>query len=111
MLLSEKSEDEVRELLAASELIRRTEHTLVSPKQILGELAKAREQGWYIIDQELELGVRAASAPVRDRTGQIVAAINSSTSSARMSIEEIVDSIVPKVVRAADQVSAALRAQ
>ncbi len=111
VLMSEMPEAEVRQLLNDSELIRRTDHTVTRPKQILDELAKARDQGWYVIDQELEIGVRAASAPVRDRRGHIVAAINSSTSSARMSVDEIVDSVVPRVVRAADEVSTALRAQ
>jgi IclR family pca regulon transcriptional regulator len=74
----------------------------------MAEIEKARAQGWYLIDQELELGVRAVAAPVRDRSGQIVAAVNVSTAVARMTQADMIENVVPRVVRTADDISAAL---
>ena len=77
----------------------------------LAELERARSQGWYLIDQELELGVRAVAAPVRDRSGRVIAAINVSTAVARTSQQDMVDTIVPKLVNTADEISAALHSR
>ena len=74
----------------------------------MAEIEKARAQGWYLIDQELELGVRAVAAPVRDRSGRIVAAVNVSTAVARMTQADMIENVVPRVVRTADDISAAL---
>jgi DNA-binding IclR family transcriptional regulator len=49
------------------------------------ELARIRARGYALLDEELEEGVVGASAPVRDLTGSIVAAINVSAPRSRVS--------------------------
>lgn len=53
-------------------------------QSLLVELERIREQGYALSDEELEFGVVAASAPVRDLTGRVVAAINVSAPKARI---------------------------
>lgn len=48
------------------------------------ELARIRQRGYATLDEELEAGVVGASAPVRDATGAIIAAINVSAPKSRM---------------------------
>lgn len=48
------------------------------------ELARIRSRGFALLDEELELGVVGASAPVRDFSGRIVAAINVSAPKSRI---------------------------
>jgi len=48
------------------------------------EVARIRDCGYAISDEELEVGVVAASAPVTDFTGRVVAAVNVSAPKARM---------------------------
>lgn len=107
VLLSDLPRSEVDAVLTASDLTAATERTKTDPGEILAELDLARSQGWYVIDQELELGVRAAAAPVRDRSGRVVGAINVSTSTARMTKAKVIDALVPKVVDAAERLSSA----
>ena len=109
VLLSDCDIAEVERVLAASDLVARTEKTVTEPTMILAEIKKARTQGWYLIDQELELGVRAVAAPVRDRSGRVVAAVNVSTAVARMTRRHMINAVVPQVARTADDISAALR--
>ncbi len=111
VLLADLDEAEVLRVLLASDLTARTEHTQTAPQKILAELERARNQGWYLIDQELELGVRAVAAPVRDRSGRVIAAINVSTAVARTSQQDMVDTIVPKLVNTAEEISAALHSR
>ena len=47
----------------------RTEFTITDPARLADELAKVREQGWALVDQELEIGLRSIAAPLRDSGG------------------------------------------
>ena len=62
--------------------------TLTSREMLRVELAKVRSQGWALVDQELEEGLRSIAAPIRDRTGRTIAAVNLSAHASRMSIDE-----------------------
>ena len=53
-----------------------THYTITDPAVLSGELARVRAQGWALVDQELEEGLRSIAAPVRDATGEVVAAVN-----------------------------------
>lgn len=64
-------------------------------------LVQVREQGWAIVDQELEAGLRSVAAPVHDAAGSVVAAINVSTTTATASLERIRDEFLPAVLATA----------
>lgn len=111
VLLADLDRAGVDAVLEASDLVARTDRSTTSVEQIYAELEIAKAQGWYLIDEELELGIRAAAAPVRDLSGRVVAAINVSTTKARMSREDLIESVVPKLVETAKRLSAALQAR
>ncbi|MEP4422508.1 MAG: IclR family transcriptional regulator C-terminal domain-containing protein, partial [Nitratireductor sp.] len=46
-------------------------------------------------DEELEPGLRSIAVPVRDGNGAIVAAINVSTQTARLSVAELKSEVLP----------------
>jgi len=56
-----------------------TPRTLVEPDRLRAELARVSEQGWSLVDGELENGLRAIAVPIT-RAGATVAAINVSMS-------------------------------
>lgn len=70
---------------------------------LLVELERIRAQGYALSDEELEFGVVAASAPVTDLTGRVVAAINVSAPKAR--IGHRLDALGTFVGRAARELS------
>jgi len=47
-----------------------------STDEFASELLKIRQQGFSIVDEEFEIGVVGCSAPIRDASGRIVAALN-----------------------------------
>ena len=61
--------------------------TVTSADALRAELAKVRRQGWALVDQELEEGLRSVAAPIRDRSGTVVAAMNLSAHASRMTID------------------------
>ena len=48
-----------------------------------------RSQGYALVDQELELGIRSVAAPLRDRRGRTLAAVNVGTHAARVTLKEL----------------------
>jgi IclR family pca regulon transcriptional regulator len=85
-----------------------TPRTVTDPSALRAELARVRAQGWSIVDEELEVGLLSAAAPVRDRTGQVVAALASSTSAGRSSHGELERNVVPLLVETAGRITADL---
>jgi DNA-binding IclR family transcriptional regulator len=55
-----------------------------STKELIDELAKVRQQGFSVVDEEFEIGVVGCSAPIRDASGRIVAALNIGAPKARL---------------------------
>ncbi|TDC85784.1 IclR family transcriptional regulator [Micromonospora sp. KC606] len=76
VLLAHLSEERLNAVLDTAELPAYTEHTITSRKALIEELTKIREEGFATAFEELEAGLNAAAAPVRDHTGTIVAAMS-----------------------------------
>jgi IclR family pca regulon transcriptional regulator len=75
--------------------------TITSAADLGAELDRVRAQGWAIVDQELEAGLRSVAAPVRDRSGLTVAAINVSVHASRTTLDGIRRKLVPPLRAAA----------
>jgi DNA-binding IclR family transcriptional regulator len=84
VLLAWLWEARVDELLGPPPYATRTAATLVQREPLLADLEATRRRGWAIDAQEYEPGVRCLAAPVRDRDGDIVAALSVSAPTARL---------------------------
>jgi IclR family pca regulon transcriptional regulator len=109
VLLSCLADDELEAYLDAVQLERLSPRTVTSRDALRAELAKARTQGWALVDQELEEGLRSIAAPIRDRTGRTVAAVNLSAHASRMSIDTGRRKLVPPLLATAARIEADLR--
>ena len=87
-----------------------TTRTVTSKPQLRRILNQVREQGWTIIDQEVEVGVRSVAAPIRDHFGRATAAINISSHASRVTLKVLRTTYLPVVLRAADHISSLLGA-
>ena len=56
--------------------MRHTRHTVVEPRKLKRLIAQTREEGYAVVEQELELGLCSIAVPVRNRDGRVAAAIN-----------------------------------
>ncbi|WP_017728992.1 IclR family transcriptional regulator [Halalkalibacterium ligniniphilum] len=88
-LVAFKSEEELDKLLDGYEFIRRTENTITNKKDFLKELEEIRRKGYAIDNQENEPGIRCVALPVRDHTGEVVAAISISSPVMRVNDEKL----------------------
>jgi len=108
-LLAELDNRTLDELLRAHPLVRRTARTIVDTAALKAELAKVREQGWCLVDQELEEGLVSLSSPIRDRAGRAIAAMNISGQVNRTSPAHMVEHFLPKLRTAAGDISQMLQ--
>lgn len=76
VLLAALPEAEARSIIDASALTPRTARSLTAPDEIMQRLSQVREQGYELIDQEVELGLRSIAVPVIDSRGAVAAALN-----------------------------------
>jgi IclR family pca regulon transcriptional regulator len=83
-------------------------YSLIEPAEtnLSVELTQVRARGWALADEELAPGVRSIAVPVRDGTGAVRAAMNVTVHAAETSTETLVGQHLPRLLRAAGDVSA-----
>ncbi|PRX50283.1 IclR family transcriptional regulator [Prauserella shujinwangii] len=99
VLLAGLPDDELEKRVANLRLEPRTERTVRTPEELRAELYRIREQGWALVDGELETELRGAAAPVRDRSGEVVAAVNVSVHADRIAPDTVAAEYVPEILR------------
>jgi IclR family transcriptional regulator, pca regulon regulatory protein len=110
VLLAGLSDADLSEYLASVRLERLTSRTVTTVESLRSELARVRSLGWALVNQELEEGLRAVAAPIRDRSGHVVAAVNVSAHASRTSMETMKRELLPPLLNAAKRIEADLQA-
>ncbi|WP_053848632.1 IclR family transcriptional regulator C-terminal domain-containing protein [Streptomyces sp. NRRL B-24085] len=100
-------ETEVR--LARAALTPLTARTIVSADLLRAELDRVRRQGYALVDQELEEGLRSIAAPVRDRGGEVVAAVNIPVQAGRTSLAAVRRDLLPPLLETVAGIETDLR--
>ena len=108
VLLAGLPDDELDQFLAHGVFVRHTDNTLTDRDALRAELMRVRQQGWALVDQELEVGLRSVAAPIRGANGRTIAAMNVSAAAARVSKRTLRESFLPELLHTADQISASL---
>jgi IclR family transcriptional regulator, pca regulon regulatory protein len=106
VLLAALPSGELEARLAEIELAQRGPNTITTRDKLLAELRNVREQGLAVNNEELAYGLRSIAAPVRDQTGEVVAAINLAAHRSLGSVEELAVDLGPILRTAADEISA-----
>jgi IclR family pca regulon transcriptional regulator len=89
VLLAHLPPDKFEELLPRIVFKRFTERTVVGPEKLRQVLRLVQRNGYSMIDQELEHGLRALAVPIRNPAGMVVAALNVGVHAQRVSIQEL----------------------
>ncbi|MEV5388380.1 IclR family transcriptional regulator [Streptomyces sp. NPDC052721] len=104
ILLAYLPDKERAEVLAAAELRKLTPHTITARTRLEKHLAEARERGYAVTLEELEVGLHAMAAPVRAHHGEVVAALSASGPAYRFT-EERIRELAPVLIEGADEIS------
>lgn len=109
VLLAHLPEAKREQMLATLDLRPLTAKTVVRRDDLRRELDRVREQGWALVDQELEEGLRSIAAPIFDGDGKAIAAINVSVSAHSGSAEMVEETVLPPLLQAVARIEDDLR--
>jgi IclR family transcriptional regulator, pca regulon regulatory protein len=107
VLLAGLSDEDVAAHLAATDLEPLTHRTVTDPARLARVVGVVREQGFCLVDEELELGLRSLSVPLRGPDGRVAAALNLCAATARVSVEEMHARFLPRILVTAENISKA----
>jgi len=82
-----------------------TPSTITDVQALFDRVQEDHAQGFSIVDEELERGLRSIAVPIVDRNGQALAALNVSTHSTRTTRNEMRDRFLPSLRATAQQIS------
>ena len=99
VLLAGQDDEWLDDYLATVELPPITPRTITTPDKLRAELMRIRRQGWALVDQELEDGLRAIAAPIHDEHGNVIAAANLAVHASRWSNNAIRDTLLPRLLQ------------
>jgi IclR family transcriptional regulator, pca regulon regulatory protein len=104
VLLAARSDEWLDGYFTSTKLRSLTTHTIADADALRRELARVRRQGWALVDQELEEGLRSLAAPVRDPDGRVIAAVNVSTSAVRRDLDRVVADLLEPLLSTARRI-------
>jgi IclR family pca regulon transcriptional regulator len=108
VLLAGLTDQQLDEFLEGLVFTRLTMESITEVDTLRSEIRAVRSQGYALIDQELEEGIRSVAAPLRDRRGRTLAAVNVGTHAARVTLKELRGVILPDLLATARRIEGQL---
>lgn len=108
VMLAHMPDDALKAYLDKVKLRAYTERTVVSAKRLKEILAGVRRNGFAIIDEELEVGLRSIAVPVRGASGAVVAALNVGAQASRVTSRQMEEEFLPVLLRGSQELSVLL---
>jgi IclR family pca regulon transcriptional regulator len=109
VLLAHLPPEELESFLARIQFTRYTERTIVTVDKLRPVLRLALRNGYSIVDQELELGLRSMAVPIQNPSGKVVAAVNVGAHAQRVSNQDMLNKFLPHLRAAAQELCMLLR--
>jgi IclR family transcriptional regulator, pca regulon regulatory protein len=101
VLLAAQGEEWLNGYFASVKLRMLTPHTIADPGTLRAELQRIGAQGWALVDQELEEGLRSIAVPIHDNQRRVIAAMNVSTHTSRHSPSDVTATFLAPLLRTA----------
>ncbi len=105
VLMADLPADKLDDFLARVEFKRYTDRTVANAEKLRQILRLVQRNGYCIVDQELESGLRSMAVPIRDSAGRVVAALNVGAHAQRVSIQDLQVRFLPQLKAAAQELS------
>jgi IclR family pca regulon transcriptional regulator len=108
VLLAGLAPEVLEERLGRIDFVPLTAYTVDDATALRATLAAVRADGYAVVDQELEEGLRSLAVPIRDRSGSVLAALNVSVHASRGTVATLRRDFLPPARRAAEAIEADL---
>jgi IclR family pca regulon transcriptional regulator len=97
--------DEIWRRLMAMRITPYTQSTITDPQALFERIREDRAQGFSIVDEELERGLRSIAVPIVDRRGHAIAALNLSANAQRTTCNEMREAFLPALRNVASRIA------
>src|SRR5258708_10597548 len=94
VLLAHLPAEALQQYLKTAKFVRFTEKTVIEPEALRKELNVVAKQGFALVDQELELGLRSLAVPVFSGGSKAMTAINIVTQASRTTKPQLVQQLL-----------------
>lgn len=98
VLLAALPRDEAMDLVERSDLTPRTRFSVTEPSAVMARVDEAREKGYALIDQEVEIGLRSIAVPLVDGRGAVVAALNAGMAATQDNAQALIAGYLPRLL-------------
>jgi IclR family pca regulon transcriptional regulator len=105
VLMADLPADKLDEFLSRVEFKRFTERTVANAEKLRQILRLVQRNGYSVVDQELESGLRSMAVPIHDSAGRVIAALNVGAHAQRVSIQDLQVRFLPQLRAAAQELS------
>jgi len=105
VLLAGLAADALKAYLAELKSVRYTPFTVVGKEGLRAAIDAVRRDGFSIVDQELEMGLRSIAVPITDIRGQVIAALNASTNASILPVAQFQSTFLPALRHAASELN------
>jgi IclR family pca regulon transcriptional regulator len=85
-----------------------TKFTLTTKPALKAAILKAGQQGYALVNEELEIGLRSLAVPVRNHDNRVVASLNVGVQAARMGSRKMIKDILPVLQDASQELKSQL---
>ncbi len=104
VLLAALPRERRRAILQANPPQPLTPRTITDVDALMAALDAVAQQGYALIEQELEIGLRTMGVPVRNVLGEVVAALSVTAQTSRVSVETFHAEVLPILKEAASSI-------
>jgi IclR family pca regulon transcriptional regulator len=85
------------------------DRTVTDERELRRLIDQARSQGWTLVDQEVEEGVRSLAVPIRSASGRTAAAVTVCSHALRVSIERVMEEFLPLMLETSERITDDIR--
>lgn len=103
--LAHMSDEELENYFQQREFKPFTDKTITDREELKKQLRLVVDNGYAVDDEELDIGVKCVSAPIRDYTRRIIGAVSISGPSMRFSPERMDKELIPLALKASEEIS------
>lgn len=104
MMLASLPQDKLDYLVSQIDFSPLTANSVARPEDLQAMIEQVRRQDYAVVDEELEIGLRAIAVPIRNRQGVVIAAINAAGRSQSLSLDKLVNDVLPALWESADEI-------
>ena len=105
VLLSGMTDSQIGRIIRTQGLAKLTENTITDPNELMEEIHRVRDRGYAIDNEECEEDHSCVSIPIRDYTGNIIAAISVFDDTSSLTEERIAGTVLPVLHRVLAEIS------